>query len=571
MNKLKKELAAQARQTPAQTPKSRRDRPEPVPQDTMTTSGWPEPQALPDELPAVMPFDFDLLPVKFRPWIEDIAERLQCPPDFSAVTSMVGLAAVVGRKLGIRPKQHDDWLVVPNLWGAGIGRPSLMKSPAIQEPLKPLKRLEIEAKKEFDAATRELIASAAVAKAKAKAITGKIAAAVKNNEDATALAKELIQDSDDPPIRRRYLVNDSTVEKLGVLLNENPNGVLTYRDELIGLLKSLDKDGQEGARAFYLEAWAGNGRYTFDRIGRGTLDIEAAILSIIGGIQPGPLQAYLRDAVRGGSGDDGLLQRFQLAVWPDTPTEWRNVDRWPDTAARDAAWDVFFRLDKATGNDLGGQHDQFDPDGIPFVRFSPLTAQPMFNDWRTTLEQRLRSGQEHPAIESHLTKFRSVVPTLALLIHLADTRGGLVGDDALAKAIRWATYLESHARRMYGAAVSADVSAAKALAQKIIAGELGEQFTLRDVYRQAWSGLSGREDVQQAVDVLTDFDWLRVIEQPTAGRSRTMHVINPKIRECPPATNRQNRQKPLLSALTVRDRDTHEEIEVPPTDEWGDV
>ena len=29
----------------------------------------------------------------------------------------------------------------------------------------------------------------------------------------------------------------------------------------------------------------------------------------------------------GGKDDDGLIQRFQLLVWPDTPTKWRNVDR----------------------------------------------------------------------------------------------------------------------------------------------------------------------------------------------------------------------------------------------------
>ncbi len=37
---------------------------------------------------------------------------------------------------------------------------------------------------------------------------------------------------------------------------------------------------------------------------------------MLGGIQPGPLESYLRE-VFGGRGDDGLLQRFQLVVWPD--------------------------------------------------------------------------------------------------------------------------------------------------------------------------------------------------------------------------------------------------------------
>jgi putative DNA primase/helicase len=492
---------------------------------------WPDPQPLPDDLPDVMPFDFDLLPTTLRPWIEDISERLQCPPDFPAVAAMVALAGVVGRKLGIRPKRHDDWLVVPNLWGMVVGRPSLMKTPAIQEPLKMVKRLELAALEIFQREQQEFIGKKAINEAKNKIAKKAIQDALQNGDDPNNFVDDLRHGDDDEPIRRRYLTNDCTVEALGELLNQNPNGLIVYRDELVGWLRSLEKDGQECSRSFFLESWNGNGRYTFDRIGRGTLDIAAATTSIIGAIQPGPLQQYLHDAIKGGGGDDGLLQRFQLAVWPDASTDWRNVDRWPDSTAREAAWEVFQRLNQLNADDFGAEHDQFDSSEIPFLRFSPTPAQPLFDDWRAALEKRLRSGNEHPAIEAHLSKFKKLVPALALLIHLVDTRGGLIGDESLDKAIRWATYLESHARRIYGAAVKPDLVAAKALAGKIKAGELGEQFALRDVYRQGWSGLSTTEDAQQAADVLSDFDWLRTVEQPTAGRSRTIHVINPKIHE----------------------------------------
>ena len=77
----------------------------------------------------------------------------------------------------------------------------------------------------------------------------------------------------------------------------------------------MEKSGQEQARSFYLEAWNGTGRFTYDRIGRGTIDIEATIVSLIGAIQPGPLQAYLSSSSNDAS-DDGLIQRFQLLVWP---------------------------------------------------------------------------------------------------------------------------------------------------------------------------------------------------------------------------------------------------------------
>lgn len=39
------------------------------------------------------------------------------------------------------------------------------------------------------------------------------------------------------PTRQRLIVNDASVEKLGELLNENPNGMLLARDELIGWMR----------------------------------------------------------------------------------------------------------------------------------------------------------------------------------------------------------------------------------------------------------------------------------------------------------------------------------------------
>ena len=97
----------------------------------------------------------------------------------------------------------------------------------------------------------------------------------------------------------RLVVNDATVEKLGELLNENPNGLLLIRDELPGWLAKMESDEYQSDRAFYLEAFNGDGRFTYDRIGRGTIAIENCTLSIIGGIQPSRLAPLVRGAVSG--------------------------------------------------------------------------------------------------------------------------------------------------------------------------------------------------------------------------------------------------------------------------------
>ncbi len=82
---------------------------------------WPDPQPLPAGLPDVPAFEPELLPESFRGWVTDVAERMQCPPDYPAVAAMVAAAALIGRQVAIRPKQRDDWTVIPNLWGAIVG------------------------------------------------------------------------------------------------------------------------------------------------------------------------------------------------------------------------------------------------------------------------------------------------------------------------------------------------------------------------------------------------------------------------------------------------------------------
>jgi hypothetical protein len=53
------------------------------------------------------------------------------------------------------------------------------------------------------------------------------------------------------------------------------------------------------------------------------------------------------------------------------------------------------------------------------VRFDD-EGQELFDAWRRILETRLREDSLHPMMEAHLAKYRSLVPSLALLIHLAE-------------------------------------------------------------------------------------------------------------------------------------------------------
>ena len=488
---------------------------------------WPDPQPLDTVLPAVLPFDANLLPATLCRWITDIAERMQCPPDFPAVTAMIALSGIAGRKIRIRPKRFDDWMVVPNLWGALIGRPSIMKTPPLKATLKPLDRLIDVASANYSERLKQYHHDKEIAKLRRNVLETQIKAAIRAGKNYDKLSFELaIVDAIQPPVQQRYVVNDSTVQALGQILADNPNGIIVVRDELMGLLKFLESVGQESSRAFFLEGWDGDGCHEVDRIGRGHLKIKGLCLSVMGTIQPGPLQEYLRGAVEGGVGDDGFMQRFQLAVWPDDPAEWINVDRIPDYQASQTAFEVFEHVNTLTAETTGAILEENCQ--APFLHFTDA-AQDRFDQWMYTRENRLRQGQEDGAMESHLTKYRSLIPSLALLIHLAEFKTGPVDDEVLDRAIGWEDYLNSHARRIYASAQTTASQPEHLLAAKIQHGHLADGFTLRDVYGHHWSGLNDKEQVKTALLQLVDYSWLRPEKVATGGRPTTQYRINPKL------------------------------------------
>jgi len=208
------------------------------------------------------------------------------------------------------------------------------------------------------------------------------------------------------PLPIRYRTNDTTYEGLGELLIANPSGILVERDELISLLQFLDREDQAVARGFYLSGWSGTQPYTFDRIGRGQRHIEAVCVSVLGNTQPARIVEYVRKANAGGAGGDGMIQRFGLLVWPDAPVDWKNVDEYPNSAAREAAWDIFERiakLDTSRALAIGAKIGRFDK--VPCLRFDEA-AHDDFLGWRSDLERRLRRMEMSPALEGHLAKYR---------------------------------------------------------------------------------------------------------------------------------------------------------------------
>jgi putative DNA primase/helicase len=514
-------------------------------QDILATTApsepWPTPQSLPELLPNVPRLPGDLLPRVLRAFAEDLASRMQVPLEYGAVALLIGASALIGRQCGIYPKRHDDWLVIPNLWGAVIGRPGLMKTPALLQAMKPLDFLaaqaldEAEARASQHAIDREILDAQlagvkdALKKAAKDAKTDVMA--TKSQELATLQAQlELLSI---PP--RRFKTNDATIQKLGELLRDNPTGMLLYRDELSGWLSSLRQEGRDGDREFFLETWNGDGNYMFDRVGRGSVHVKGLCLSLLGGLQPGKLAQYVYASSAGGTEDDGLLQRLQLLVWPTHDAVFVNVDRAPDTEARDAVYSLFARLADLDARVLGAHCTDYQP--IPALRFTD-EAQGLFDEWRGLLESRVRSGALHsPAFESHLAKYRSLMPSLALIFHLIEAVSGeavgtQVGVACARVAASWCELLEAHARKVYAGVLQKDLQAAHTLADKLNERAITDGQTVREIGRNGWALLTHQDDVYAGLTILQRLGWLRVEERgttPKGGRPREVVQLHPTL------------------------------------------
>ena len=483
---------------------------------------WSTPIPIVSTLPPVESFTPAMLPRVLRDYVMDVADHQQSPPDFVAVAAICGVAAMVGNKFRIRPKQNDDWEVVPNLWGAIVGRPSAMKSPAMQSALAPVYALQDELRRAWEEECKTLMIEAAVSNLNAKQAKRKAEKALRagDREEAKKILPNAISASEHPPCPR-LIINDATVEKLGELLNQNANGLLLIRDELAGFLTRMEKEEFQGERTLYLEAFSGDGCFTYDRIVRGTIHIQNCTLSIIGGVQPSRIAPLVRGAMSGTS-NDGLIQRLQMTVWPDDICSWRWVDRKPDRDARDAFEDVFRYLSTLPCGFQDRPH---------VLRFTP-EAQNLYREWMEDIQVEARSGVLTSTLESHVLKMPKTVASLALIFELID--GGLqfVGEEATRLALGWADYLRSHANRLYAAGQTMTEEGARLIVER--RGQLPDPFTIWDIQRKGWATLADHEAVLAAVDVLIATSHCREVRStasPAGGRPSVRYVWNPTLRQ----------------------------------------
>lgn len=430
--------------------------------------GWERP-ILRDTLPPVPPFPLDIFPAILRDLPVYGGKALNCPPDHFALPML----AIAGGCIG-----NSRWASITRthsqsacLYACIVAQKGDAKTPALEMVKAPAMRAQLRMKRNWELA---------------------YAAWEKAEEDERGPA----------PTMQRAIVGDTTTESLSIILDQNPRGVVLVRDELAGMMASMNqyKSGGGHDRQFWLEVWSHSLSPRDRKSDKGPpVFPRRPFTGIIGGTQPEVVARFAGDK-RKGEEDDGFLDRWLFAfpeplkakgeTWLEVPRE--TLDAW----GKCVEW--LLRLEM-------GQ----DQDGDPCPIFLPLDADAR-REWEAYTNQladEMNSPDFPEALRGFWAKAKGYGARLALIIqllHAACDEGAhdRIEGRSIVHSVNCVTYLKENVKKVY--AVMGEDEEVRNLRRlvKWIKANGHRRFTQRDAHRGLRvNGESGKEALEALLQV----------------------------------------------------------------------
>jgi Protein of unknown function (DUF3987) len=318
-----------------------------------------------------------------------------------ALPALAVLGGMIGckRQVAIKPGR-GGWYETPVVWAVVVGRSGSTKSPAWAAAVEPVRDLE-----------REL-----------------------HDQHKAAVVRHDPESDQPAPVCRRAIVADVTVEKLAVILQENPAGLLLARDELSGWAGSFNQYKAKGGSdlANWLEMHRA-GPVRVDRINRPGVYVPCAAVSVCGTIQPDVLRSVLNEQNRAA----GLGARLLLAKLPNVARVWSDVIIAPET------FDAYAVVVRG----LFDLHRADMPIAVPLDMDAKRLFVDFFNGWN-------REAADHgDDLAATWAKLEAYAPRFALIHHLAITFADLapapIGPESMTAGITLARWFGREAERVY--------------------------------------------------------------------------------------------------------------------------
>ena len=319
-----------------------------------------------------------------------------------------------------------------------------------------------------------------------------------------------------PFVAPRLYVSNATIERLPVLLQARPQGMLMLSDELAGLFLNMSRYSGGQDNEFWLEAWNGSA-YTVERMGRPPIAVDHLLVGIVGGLQPDKLaQSFKGDL-------DGMYARV-LFTWPVDPP-YRPLTN----EVAEVEPEIVSALSRLIDLTSGGEED-FAPRNIAL---SPGAAE-AFERFRQF------QHQSKDALDGREREWWAKTPAHVLrmagtLCYLAWAMAGgpeperieLEYVQAAIRLIRDYFWPHSRAALRQIGLNERHVNARRVL--RWIRAHNKEEVSLKDVRRDAMNQSLDADQTRALLDGLVKAGWLREAITLTAGRPVRRWEVNPKL------------------------------------------
>ncbi len=491
------------------------------------TTQWEPAPTNEQQPPSYVPFPTDVLPAIVRDFVRQGATALGCDESFIALPLLSALASAVGNTRRIQLKR--SWCEPCIVWAVIVGDSGTMKSPAFDLAMEPLRRRQSAAFHEWEEAmatyrTDKATYEADLAEWKRK---GR-----KNGEPPPEEPEE--------PMAVRYVCEDTTVEALAVLLQNQSRGLLLARDELAGWVNGFD--AYKSCRGTDVAHWLSMhraGPMTVDRkSGKKLIYVSRASVSITGGVQPKALGAALIGRYQAGDineamdkpnkehFDNGLAARLLFAMPPRLPKKWTEADLPQKTeSAMETLFGRLLELDF-----LLDEEGKLQPIDVDLSAGGKAAWVQFYNEHAQ--EQANLTGD----LAAAWSKLEGYAARFALLVHLirvASEDAALIDANqvdakSVAAGVTLARWFGDEAARVY-AIIGGDVESPEAREQRElirIIRDHGGEITVRGLMKASRRYRSSAEEAEAALGRLVVSEVANVwTDDHAGGRGRPVLVF----------------------------------------------
>jgi Protein of unknown function (DUF3987) len=491
----------------------------------VATHSWDDPdRSILDDRRGDLPeFPIDTLSAAGREWVERAAHGAGATPAHVAVPLLGIASSLIGTARRVMASR--SWTQPMTIWTGVVGFSGTGKKPGIDATKRALSQIERDRRSEIvelQRAHEGRVEAAKAARSQWKKDLKRAAQekVVSMEEYRSKIASEPVMPAaaadPGPFIAPRLYVSSVTIERLAVLLQARPQGMLMLSDELAGLFLNMSRYSGGQDNEFWLEAWNG-GAYTVERMGRPPITVRYLLVGVVGGLQPDKL-------ARSFNGDlDGMYARI-LFAWPDDPP-YRPLTN----EVAEVEPEIVNALSRIIDLTPGG--DDFAPRDIPL---SPEAVEGFesFRQFQYQGKDALdgREREWWAKSPAHVLRLAGTLSYLSWAMAGGGSEPERIELEFVEAAVRLIrNYFWPHSRAALRQIARNERHANARRVLRWIRAHNKTEVSLKDVRRDALNQSLDADQTQGLLDGLRKAGWLRETNAPTGGRPIHRWEANPKL------------------------------------------